>query len=157
MHRNSLCTQNPDSCLPDEMRKSIYVINSTELKHLEFHFFLLFRIYVHLWTSLLLVSKQYSFFLPITFDPSWRSCVLCLLFLQDWVFSILYMSKPFCIPILLIKNRVLFLFKTSEVTYSDFCKSQVDLSLAILSSTGIWSSPGLKFIWHHSSTGIWHW
>lgn len=62
--------QNPASCLPDEMWKSIYVINSTELEYLEFHFFLLFHIHVHLWTSLLHVSKQYRFFLPITFDPS---------------------------------------------------------------------------------------
>lgn len=62
IHRNNLCRQNPASCLPDEMWKIIYVINLTELEHLEFHFFLLFHIRVRLWTSVLHVPNHHSFF-----------------------------------------------------------------------------------------------
>lgn len=60
--RNNLNRQNPGSCLPDEMWKSIYVINLTELEHLELHFFFLFHTHVHFWTSLLCISKHHRFF-----------------------------------------------------------------------------------------------
>lgn len=75
--KNNLCSQNPASCLPDAIWKSIYVINLIELERLEFHFFLLFHIHVHLWTSVLHVPKHHRCFFAHHFSsPLKKLCAM---------------------------------------------------------------------------------